>query len=132
MMFTFSILDLFCKFCPISQFGIMMLSDYLPAVYSQKLYASGFSCFLITHFLIKKLVDYRDVFRTQSNFYDRAFFRKRLTTESSILNVPLDQNRPLLYVQRRSRLAGIIQKQQPHSRYYLEAAATIKLVLKFV
>ena len=31
VMFTFSVLDLLCKFCPKNPFGILMLPDYTPS-----------------------------------------------------------------------------------------------------
>ena len=47
-MFTFSVLEFFCKFCTKNLFGILILPINLPAVYSQSLEASDFFSIICT------------------------------------------------------------------------------------
>ena len=44
-MFTFSILDLFCKFCPKIDLAFCCCLINLPAVQLQRLETGGFPCF---------------------------------------------------------------------------------------
>ena len=48
VMFTFSVLDIFCKFCPKIYLTFWCYLINFPAVYSQILKGSGFSCINFT------------------------------------------------------------------------------------